>query len=239
MVSYFVVLLGVEAMSHLRREDGLIENLGAFFFLTASVLFFASYFKSSGPGKDTATLRSKKNISYLLLAILFFVGFGEELSWGQRIIGWETPQFLKKINRQGETTFHNIRIFNTKLFFKGGGGNIERPVLSVIFDVQTWFFLFWFFYCVALSLINRYSLRFRRYFSSKGVPLPPLWIGFLLLTNFLISISPSTFYYLIDLRPSRMFHAFAEIRESNEAFVFAVFSLHELKKQLSKKSEGL
>jgi len=225
-------------MSHLRREDGLIENLGAFFFLTASVLFFASYFQSSGPGKDSHP-SIKKNISYLLLAILFFVGFGEEISWGQRIIGWETPQILKKINKQRETTFHNIYIFNSKFLYKGNSRKDKIPFLSVMLDVQTWFFLFWFFYCVALPLINRYSLRFRRYFSNKGVPLPPLWIGFLLLTNFLIFLSPLIFYSLIDSKPSRTFHAFAEIRESNSAFIFAVLSFHELKKQLSKKREGL
>jgi hypothetical protein len=235
MASYLVVLLGVEAMSHLRREDGLIENLGAFFLLMAAVLFFASYFHSSGPAKDTASPRSKKNISYLLLAVLFFIGFGEEISWGQRIIGWETPQYLKEINRQRETTFHNIEIFNSKFFYKGGVRNVERPFLSILLDVQTWFFLFWFSYCLVLPLTNRYSVRFREYFASTGVPLPPLWMGFLLLINFLIFVSPLIVYYLLDSRIPRTYHAFSEIRESNEAFIFAVLSFHELKKQLLKK----
>lgn len=31
-----------------------------------------------------------------------------------------------------------------------------------------------------------------------------------------------------------MYHSFTEIRESNDAFIFAVLSLHELKKQLAK-----
>lgn len=238
MASYFVVLLGVETMSHLRREDGLIENLGAFFFLTASVLFFASYFQSSGWDKDTIAPRSKKNISYLLLAVLFFVGFGEEISWGQRIIGWETPPYLKEINRQKETTFHNIEIFNSKIFYKGGADNVERPFLSILLDVQTWFFLFWFFYCLVLPLTNRYSARLREYFSGRRVPLPPLWIGFLLLINFLIFVSPLIAYYLLDSKVPRTYHAFSEIRESNEAFIFAILSLHELKNQLSKKREG-
>jgi hypothetical protein len=34
---------------------------------------------------------------------------GEEISWGQRIFGWETPEALEEINRQGETTLHNIQ----------------------------------------------------------------------------------------------------------------------------------
>ena len=34
---------------------------------------------------------------------------GEEISWGQRIFGWDTPDDLEAVNRQGETTVHNIR----------------------------------------------------------------------------------------------------------------------------------
>jgi hypothetical protein len=33
---------------------------------------------------------------------------GEEISWGQRIIGWQTPEPLEDVNVQGETTVHNI-----------------------------------------------------------------------------------------------------------------------------------
>lgn len=34
---------------------------------------------------------------------------GEEVSWGQRIFHWRTPESFRAINRQGETTLHNIR----------------------------------------------------------------------------------------------------------------------------------
>ena len=33
---------------------------------------------------------------------------GEEISWGQRILGFQTPEDLLEINVQGETTLHNI-----------------------------------------------------------------------------------------------------------------------------------
>jgi hypothetical protein len=38
---------------------------------------------------------------------LFFL-IGEELSWGQRIFGWETPESYASINKQKETNLHNI-----------------------------------------------------------------------------------------------------------------------------------
>ena len=32
----------------------------------------------------------------------------EEISWGQRIFQWSTPNIMMKINSQGETNIHNI-----------------------------------------------------------------------------------------------------------------------------------
>jgi hypothetical protein len=50
-----------------------------------------------------------------LLALLYLVATvgaifvaGEEVSWGQRIIGFVTPSVLEDVNRQGETNVHNI-----------------------------------------------------------------------------------------------------------------------------------
>jgi len=42
----------------------------------------------------------------LSLGCLFIVG--EELSWGQRVAGWETPAGLRGANVQDETTVHNV-----------------------------------------------------------------------------------------------------------------------------------
>lgn len=33
---------------------------------------------------------------------------GEEISWGQQIFQWETPEFLAERNRQNETNLHNL-----------------------------------------------------------------------------------------------------------------------------------
>ena len=220
---YSVAFFGHDAIREFRGEDNLIQNLGAFFFFMASILYFASYLQSSGMGKDSRHLPAKRNIYYLFLALLFFIGFGEEISWGQRIFGWETPQFMKEINLQGETNFHNIRMFDNK----GQWGKDKTPVLSLFLNVTTWFFLFWFFYCLILPLLNRYSPRFRGYLTRFNLPLPPIWIGLLLLVNFSLVTIP----HLASLL-GRMDHSMHEVSETNYAFIFAVLSFHELKKQL-------
>ena len=39
----------------------------------------------------------------------------EELAWGQVIFGWRTPEMLREINAQNETTLHNIDWFQDRL----------------------------------------------------------------------------------------------------------------------------
>lgn len=47
----------------------------------------------------------------LLLALVLL----EELAWGQVIFGWRTPETLREINAQNETTLHNIDWFQERL----------------------------------------------------------------------------------------------------------------------------
>ncbi len=50
-----------------------------------------------------------------LLALFFFFGAGEEISWGQRLFDVESSKFFTENNAQGETNLHNLMIGDTKL----------------------------------------------------------------------------------------------------------------------------
>ena len=41
---------------------------------------------------------------------MFFLAAGEEVSWGQRIFGWESTEFFMENNKQYETNFHNLMV---------------------------------------------------------------------------------------------------------------------------------
>ena len=41
-------------------------------------------------------------------AVVLFIAMGEEISWGQRILGFETPESISEINFQDEFNIHNI-----------------------------------------------------------------------------------------------------------------------------------
>lgn len=45
---------------------------------------------------------------YAVLAAGLTFMVGEELSWGQRLVGWATPEAITAVNKQGETNLHNI-----------------------------------------------------------------------------------------------------------------------------------
>ena len=47
----------------------------------------------------------------------------EEISWGQRIFGWSTPERLENLNAQQETNLHNIFV---------GYNQLIRLVLSLL-----------------------------------------------------------------------------------------------------------
>lgn len=84
---------------YLRGEDKLIEWVTALSFLSASVILARLSFRS---GKWSA--------AYLAcIAVFFFVCAGEEMSWGQRIIGFETPEAIRDVNEQNEFNLHNLK----------------------------------------------------------------------------------------------------------------------------------
>lgn len=92
------------------KEDGLFEYAQAGFYLISAIFAFLIFglFKKTGQIKMT--------ILYFLVSLVLFFTAGEEISWGQRILGLETPQLLQEINVQNEITIHNIPFFHEKQY---------------------------------------------------------------------------------------------------------------------------
>ena len=83
----------------LMEEDSLFESSTAFLFLLTALLLLAITARGRGvPGRWL----------YLLGALAFVFAAGEEINWGQRIFGFETPNFLHDISVTGEFNVHHI-----------------------------------------------------------------------------------------------------------------------------------
>lgn len=52
--------------------------------------------------------RGLQRLMFMGLAIASFVVAGEEMSWGQWIFYWDTPESMAAINLQNETNLHNL-----------------------------------------------------------------------------------------------------------------------------------
>lgn len=87
-------------------EDFYGEYATALAFLLAGLLFAVLACRR---------VAGQKRLMWALMALgLTFVGM-EELSWGQRILGFSTPQFLAAVNLQAELTLHNVRALKEPL----------------------------------------------------------------------------------------------------------------------------
>jgi hypothetical protein len=100
--------LAPEAFTGWIGEDGPVETLTALT-LGASALFAGSL------ALGYRALDRVKARTWLLLACALLFGALEEISWGQRIFGWESPEWFQLHNAQAETNLHNLRFHGIKL----------------------------------------------------------------------------------------------------------------------------
>jgi len=82
------------------QEDMIIENITFLLFLGASLLFF-----KAGLCRNVS---KRRRFFLFALGVVLFVVAMEEISWGQRVFGWETTDWFSSGNRQRETNLHNF-----------------------------------------------------------------------------------------------------------------------------------
>lgn len=94
---------------HFGTEDAFAENLTAIgLFLGGLALFLIAVARRRAWGARAAILP-------VLYGALFVWAAGEEISWGQRIIGFETTEFMEEFNDQDEVNLHNLVVGGVKL----------------------------------------------------------------------------------------------------------------------------
>jgi len=95
------------------KEDGPIESMTSALF-GVSCLFFALFAWRSRYLKERG---GRFYFFAMAWAALMFVFMGEEVSWGQRIFDFDTPEGVKKANLQKEMNIHNLEAMQV---FMGG-----------------------------------------------------------------------------------------------------------------------
>ncbi len=201
VLCYLALLLDDGATTWLIREDHPIEMGGALALLAASIGCLALWRRVRGDARWSLV----RQLSLLALAALFFFGFGEELSWGERIFGFAPPESVAKANHQHEFNVHNLSLFSGE------------------FDPDHLFQLFWFAFGVVVPLVALWSPARRvlqRFLPILPAALAPLFVLNQVLTrgfHELFTRDPSLYHSSV-FDPS---HSIFEVKETVASLLLA------------------
>lgn len=188
IITWFIVYAkiksneGVDAFIHVVREDGWVEYLTTLFLILGAIMLGINAVKA-------AKQREIKPFIFFFLSMLVFIfGAGEEISWGQRLLGVQTGDYFLENNYQGETNLHNLEV---------GGVDINKLIFSqLMFSVLIFYFLFLPFLVYKVNFFRKLVLDF-------GVPMPRIHhTAMLLITNFAI-------IFLINMKKESELHEMA------------------------------
>ena len=213
-VSYLsLITLPAPTIHWLAREDGPFETFGALCLLISSLTFLILYLNDRR-GNCIFSLNTQRNVFFVIFALAFFFAFGEEISWGQRIFHFATPESLREINRQEEFNIHNIRIFH------GSDVTGRRKLLNM----DRAFSVFWFLYCVAIPVGVRFHERMANQLRRVNLPLVPIWLGLFFPVNYLLSKLIALAPHYAEFKDFN--HSTVEVKESLFAFLFVLVALY-------------
>lgn len=192
------------------KEDSLFEWLTPVFYFVSFVLLLLAF-------------RRNRNIFLLLLCIIMFFGAGEEISWGQRIFGFSTPDEINKLNVQHEVNIHNLEIFNGKYMngdLKHGFARLLE--MDFLFKIFTIVFGILLPFCVYhFKFIAKLTQKFK-------VPVPPISVGiFFGISWIVLKLSLAKLPVEANVEHYwRVFMAGPEIAEFIGSYIMAIISLY-------------
>lgn len=103
LLALFALVYALDRPAYLRllREDGVVENATVVVLLLAMALSLVRACRVAGSDRRFRTF-------HVAFAALCLFWAAEELSWGQRIVDFASPEFFRAHARQGETNVHNV-----------------------------------------------------------------------------------------------------------------------------------
>jgi hypothetical protein len=208
-LTYPILAMGTNWVAALVPEDHYFELVGASSLLVTSILFFYGFILARKTlNKSWVSL--VKQLIYLGLALLFFFGAGEEISWGQRILGFQTPQSLSQVNRQKEFNLHNLSAWEASDFL----------------DPDRLFDLFWFLFAVFTPAVALVAPSFKK-FAGQFIPIVFWGMSLLFLYNYLwAKLAKILFQASYAFEGMSLAQATQEIKESNYAIIFILVGLY-------------
>lgn len=178
-------------IKNLLKENGLIESIQSILlFSSILILFF--------------TIKNVKKKKFIYIFIIFKIialtyYLGEEISWGQHFLKWNSPEIFVEMNNQQETNLHNI----SNLF-----DQLPRSLVII-----------WCGFIPIFFYLTKNRLKLNK--NIKLLILPNIKL-LVVTTIFLIFFLPDFFIDKFGFHPGHH----AEGKDINEAFYFDFFSFN-------------
>ncbi|MEC4723139.1 hypothetical protein RY831_28680 [Noviherbaspirillum sp. CPCC 100848] len=189
------------SMWRLLGEDGLVEWMQFLCFTVLSgLLGFIAMDKMSRQPRISLEV-----LGIIGLTVLVALAALEEISWFQRLLGIDSPEFFKQNNKQFETNLHNLAL---------GGASLHKTILvKLIFVVGIT-------HNVILPLVARTRPAVKSWVESLGIYLPPLPAAYAYLLLVLLS------HLLIDHpRKGELSEMFGAVHYLSTAFMAYMIGL--------------
>ena len=135
-------------------EDGLLEWITVLALGTTSAICLRRL------ATNHRTYSALQRTMIGVAALFFLFGTGEEISWGQRLLGITSPEFFEANNAQGETNLHNLIVGETK---------INKLVFGKLVALS---FLV---YLGVLTPLHRKGGKIAAWLDAWAIPIPTRW----------------------------------------------------------------
>lgn len=139
-------------------ELGIIENMTVLFLVIAIYFALRSFIPARRHNQAPQILQPW--LAIMILGSVYFAG--EELSWGQHFVGWNTPEHWSSLNDQEETNLHNTSslfdqfprmVLTMAILFGGALAPIYRRFRRIQLSKTTaWYWVFPTLECLPASL---------------------------------------------------------------------------------------
>jgi hypothetical protein len=158
LLAVLFFLMGGDATLPYWRESGPVENVSALGYFAGAVAAALSAWHHRGLARW-----------YLALwAVFCLVCMGEETSWFQHFIGYQTPEALAARNAQGEFNIHNLEFFH--------GGHLtqsENRTFATLLKAQILFQIGFAIFFLVVPVVAR-SASIRNLLARTGAYVPSL-----------------------------------------------------------------
>jgi hypothetical protein len=109
LATYSILLTDLQTVQSLAGDERFVEMLGALAYAGASLCCFLAARRTRDAGSQ-----HMQRVFLIGLGVVFFFACGEELSWGQHLLGFKTPEAIEHMNRQAEFNLHNLNIWDSR-----------------------------------------------------------------------------------------------------------------------------